>query len=127
MEHLTTKTLKLIAVAAMIIALHSCYYDNVEDLYPSSSTCDTTNVTYTNSVKPVIDANCLSCHNDALANGNVSFSSYDKIAAVATSGKLLGVIRHDSNYPPMPLGADKLPDCTIKKIEVWVNAGAQNN
>lgn len=127
MEHLTIKTLKLIAVAAMIITLHSCYYDNVEDLYPSSSGCNTTNVTYSNSVLPVIDTYCISCHNDALANGNVSFSSYEKIAAVATSGKLLGVIRHDSGYPPMPQGADKLPDCTIMQIEAWVNAGAPNN
>jgi len=127
MEHLTTKTLKLIAVTVVMIALHSCYYDNIEDLYPSSSTCDTTNVTFTNSVKPVIDANCITCHNDALMNGNVSLSNHDKIAAVAASGKLLGVIRHDSDYPPMPQGTAKLPDCTIRKIEVWVNAGTPNN
>jgi len=106
--------------------LHSCYYDNVEDLYPDTN-CDTTNVTYSNSVLPVINTNCITCHNDALANGNVSFSSYDKIAAVANDGRLLGVIRHDNGFPAMPQGADQLPDCTIKKIEIWVKAGTPNN
>jgi hypothetical protein len=42
--------------AILVVSLHSCYYDNVEELYPSSSNCDTTNVNYTNDVWPVINA-----------------------------------------------------------------------
>ncbi len=109
------------------MSLHSCYNDNVEDLYPDTNSCDTTNVTYLNTVWPIIDANCIVCHGGEFPSGNVSLSGYDGISAVALDGRLLGVIRHEPNFPQMPKNSGKLPKCDIEKIATWVNAGAPDN
>jgi hypothetical protein len=38
----------------------------------------------------------------------------------------MGVLRAKSPYPLMPPGGS-LSDCTMKKIEVWINNGAADN
>lgn len=127
MEHLITKTLRLLTAAIFVVSLHSCYNDNVEELYPGSSNCDTTNVTYTNDVWPVINANCTVCHGGGFPSANVSLTNYNEIVTASKNGSLLGVIRHDAGWPPMPNGGGMLPDCNIKKIEIWINAGSPEN
>jgi len=120
MEHLITKHGKLVAAVIIMFTMHSCYYDNVEELYPQAPSCDTTNVTYSNTVWPVINANCTSCHSGGFPSGNVRLSNYDEISAVAKDGRLLSVIRHEDGWSPMPKGGGKLPDCDIQQIETWV-------
>jgi mono/diheme cytochrome c family protein len=127
MEHLTTKLLKAFLAIGMIIALQSCYYDVAEELYPHVAACDTTNVTFTNNVFPVINANCTSCHSGQAPSGNIRLENYDNISAAANNGSLLGVIRHEQGWSPMPKGGGKLNDCDIAEIETWVNEGAPNN
>ncbi len=112
---------------AFFFSLHSCYYDNVEELYPQAPACDTTNVTYSVTVWPIIENNCTSCHNAGFPSGNVSLSNYDEIVAAVKNGSLLGTIRHENGWSPMPKGGGKLADCDIKKIETWINAGTPNN
>lgn len=114
----------------MILApfvLHSCYYDNLEDLYPQAPACDTSNVTYSNTVWPIINGNCTSCHSGGFPSGNVSLSNYNEIATAANNGSLLGAIRHENGWSPMPQGGGKLPECDIAQIETWVNAGTPDN
>ena len=109
------------------LTLNSCYYDNVEHLYPESGDCDTSNLTYSNDVWPLINANCTSCHSGAAASGNVRLENYDQIRTAAANGQLLGTIRHESGWSPMPKGGGKLPDCDITKLEIWVELGYPNN
>ena len=127
MEHLTTKLIKAFIAIAMIIFMQSCYYDVAEDLYPQVAACDTTNVTYTNNVFPIINANCTSCHSGQAPSGNIRLENYNDISAAANNGSLLGVIRHEPGWSPMPKGGGKLNDCDIAEIETWVNQGAPNN
>lgn len=112
---------------AFFLTLHSCYYDNVEELYPQAPLCDTTNVTYSGTVWPIVNNNCTACHSGGFPSGNVSLSNYDEVAAAAANGSLLGTIRHENGWSPMPKGGGKLADCDINKIETWVNAGTPNN
>jgi len=112
---------------AFFFSLHSCYYDNVEELYPQAPACDTANVTYSATVWPIIETNCTGCHNAGFPSGNISLSNYDEIVAAVQNGSLLGTIRHENGWSPMPKGGGKLADCDIKKIETWVNAGTPNN
>lgn len=121
------KFIQIILGFTIIIFLHSCYYDNVEELYPQAPECDTTNVTYSNDVWPVIEVNCTSCHNNGSPSGNVSLSNYDEIVAAAQNGSLLGTIQHEDGWSPMPKGGGKLPECDIQHIETWVNAGTPDN
>lgn len=122
------KKIKLLVLGVVVaIFMQSCYYDNVEELYPETPDCDTTNVSFSNDVWPVINSNCVSCHNDASPSGNISLSNYGNIVSVAQNGSLLGVIKHEDGWSPMPKGGGSLSDCNISKIETWVNAGTPDN
>jgi len=120
----------LIIVAAFTVS--SCYYDNEETLYPRQVTCDTTNVSYAGTVKPIIDQHCLSCHSGGAPSAGISLETYDDIASAAaipegSYGSLLGVVKHSSGNSAMPKGANKLSDCNILRIEKWINDGTNNN
>lgn len=111
-------------------ALSSCYYDSEEYLYPqTSSPCDTTNVTYANSVVPIIQNYCLSCHSNSTASmgGNIKLEDYADVKLRADDHRLLGSVDHQNGYSPMPKGSKKLDECKVSIIRLWVNAGAPNN
>jgi hypothetical protein len=91
------------------------------------SGCDTlAPVTYADFVWPVIYQSCRSCHSGTNPSKGVSLTTWAQVNAVAVSGKLMGVLRAVSPYPQMPPGG-ALSDCTVKKINLWVEAGAANN
>ena len=127
MKYLTTKIIKGIAWAFVVLALHSCYYDNEEELYPQPPPCDTSNVTYSDDVWPVINNYCSGCHSGSAPSGNVSLSNYTEIATAAQNGSLLGAIRHEDGWSPMPKNGTMLPSCNIKHIEIWVAHGTPDN
>ncbi len=107
--------------------LQSCYYDNEEDLYPSPPACDTTNITYSATVWPIISESCTSCHSGSGAGGGVLLTNHAEVADACNNGRLLGAIRHESGYSPMPKAQAKMSDCDIKKIELWVANGTPDN
>lgn len=127
MEHLIIKFGKIIVIATLFFGLQSCYNDNVEDLYPSSINCDTINVTFSGNVWPIINSNCTSCHSGDFPSGNVLLSNYSEISNAANLGKLLGTIRHEPGWSPMPKNKGSLPSCDIKQIEIWVKEGTLDN
>ncbi len=105
----------------------SCYYDSEEELYPTPPACDTINVTYSGSVWPVISSTCTSCHSGPSAGAGVQLSNHTEIADAVINGRLLGAIRHDEAYSPMPKDVAQLSECTIKQIEAWAADGAPDN
>ena len=118
-------------VLAFMAAFSGCYADNEEDLYPANpnTTCDTANVRFSTTVKPIIDANCATagCHAGNPAPGGYNFETHAGLLATVTNGRLLGTIRHESGYSAMPKNMGKLSDCNINQIAAWVGAGAPNN
>lgn len=115
-----------------MISLSSCYYDNEEELYEHVQTiqCDTTNVTYSATIKPIMQENCNSCHNQAGPSGGVATDTYAGLQAITAAGlndKLWGAVAHVNGFSPMPQGGNKLSDCNLAKIRVWINGGALNN
>lgn len=107
----------------------SCYYDNEEALYPYLSTgCDTSNVTYTGKIVPLLENNCLSCHSHAAAaslGNNIHLESYADVKALTTS--IAGAINHTGSFSPMPKNGGKLSSCLINQFDIWVRNGALNN
>ncbi|VAW30002.1 hypothetical protein MNBD_BACTEROID07-453, partial [hydrothermal vent metagenome] len=59
--------------------------------------------------------------------GNIALENYNDVVAVAKNGKLLGSIRFDAGFVPMPQGSAKLSNCDIAKIGKWVKDGTPNN
>jgi hypothetical protein len=104
----------------------SCVSNNEEELYPDQ-TCDTLNVTYSGIVAPIISLNCERCHSAVAPSSGIPLEGYDHLKAAVDDGKLLGSIRHDEGFIPMPEEAPKLPDCDIRQIEIWVEDGAPDN
>jgi hypothetical protein len=115
----------LVSVLALTLAISGCYYDNEEDLYLGSSTCDTTTVTYAASVAPVFAGYCNSCHSGSTASGNIQTDSYASVSANIT--RIRGAINHQSGFLSMPQGGGSLSPCDLTKIEIWIRKGMLNN
>ena len=99
----------------------------MEELYPQPAACDTLNITYSNDVLPIINTKCTGCHSGTAPAGNINLETYDDIVAAANNGSLMGTIRHESNWSPMPKNVAKLDNCTITKLEIWIADGTPNN
>jgi len=91
--------------------------------------CDTTNVGFASSVKPLIDLRCKGCHGANNPGGGIKLTNYDEIKTAALDGGLYGTISHDPNYLPMPYpaGSAMMPQCEIDVIRIWIEDGALNN
>lgn len=92
----------------------------------TSTACDTTNVTYTNTIKPIFDTYCVGCHNVGNASGGYALDTYVGSVNCANSGRLMGSIQWLTGYSTMPKGDAKLSDCNIAKIQKWINSGKPN-
>jgi mono/diheme cytochrome c family protein len=105
-----------------ILQFNSCTHqpDDVPNPDPDPQNCDTSNVTYNGIVYPILQDNCISCHSGAAPQGGLDFTDYSQVAFVAENGALLGAIRHQTGYTPMPQNGNKLDDCKIRQIEIWV-------
>jgi len=110
----------------LLLFLAGCYYDVEEELYPTLE-CQTESVTYSNQVLDIIEGACYNCHDAASNFGNITLEGYDELKKYVDNGQLLGAIRHDAGFSPMPKNEAQLLECDVEKIEVWVNEGAPNN
>jgi hypothetical protein len=104
----------------------SCYYDNEEALYPAlSSSCDTTNVTYTGTIVPLLNNSCLTCHSNVATGGSILLTNYAEV--VANAPRITGSIKQLSGFSAMPKNSGKLKSCTITQWDIWVRNGMLNN
>jgi len=125
------KRIIIILCVAFVATISGCYYDSEEALYPKVSTsCDLSNVTFTTTVTPILQASCFSCHSNSNASssgGGIKIQNYADVATLAKNGKLMGTITHASGYQAMPQGGGKLTNCEISKLQTWLNNGTLNN
>ena len=106
------------------VTFYGCYYDKEEKLYPNVAACDTTNITYTLKIAPILNANCLSCHGNSVyqsSGGGLKLQDY--VDVKANINQIYDAIINSR----MPKGGAKLDDCTIKSIEIWKKTGALQN
>jgi hypothetical protein len=121
----------LIIFALLVFLVTSCYYDNEEYLYPDNVGtigCDTTNVTYSGTIAPLLANACNGCHYPASPFGaGIVLNNHTDLVAIINSGRFVGAINHASGFSPMPKGGTKLSDCNLLKIQKWIDDGALNN
>ena len=126
MKHLL---LSIVTFITILFFASSCYYDNEEALYPYlNSSCDTTNVTFSAKIAPMLAGNCLSCHSNAAApsaGNNIKLENYTDVTARLSA--ISGSIKQNGSYSPMPKNGGKLNACLISQFDKWVAKGAQNN
>ena len=84
--------------------------------------CDTTDYSYGKDIKPIFEKHCNSCHSNG-GTGGYDFTVIQDVYKSAKNGELMGTIKWERGYPNMPIGADKLDDVSITKIECWIAKG----
>ncbi len=121
---------KIFLYFVIISAMYSCTKNNAEEMkVPTADKCDTTNISFSLDVLPIIQKKCTDggCHILTNSYGRV-LTDYAGIKSTAKdNNKLLGAIKHLAGYRFMPDDGDKLGDCDINKIEAWVRDSFPNN
>lgn len=123
-----SKLLQLVAICLLgMLMLPACTFDNEEELGIKPVTCDTNDVSYSQTVVPLLNGSygCVGCHSGNGASAGVRLDSYDEV--VRWQDRMLGSIRHDAGFSRMPRGGGKMTDCEISQIEAWIGAGSPNN
>ncbi len=116
------------AMGMMLLTLcYGCTYDTLEEEDLSPNECFSGEVSYTVDIAPILELSCTSCHNAGFSSGGISVDGYDDVKNVVDLGRLLGPLRHDAGFSPMPRGAPKLDDCSITLFQEWIAQGAPNN
>lgn len=129
LHHLTF----FLVLGAAILLGNSCYYDNEEKLYEGYlAACDTTGITFSKDIKPILALNCDNCHGTATApvlGAGINLDGPARIALYETQfpGRFFGSISHVRPYSPMPKGGRKLDDCSLAKIDAWIKSGLPDN
>lgn len=120
------RKISILLVIGLLIIISGCYYDK-EDLLYGNITCDTTAVTYSQTIKGILNNNsCMSCHSGTGASAGVNLDTYTNVKTFVTNGKLYGSVSHASGFVAMPVGGS-ISSCDVKKIKAWIDAGAPNN
>lgn len=109
-----------------LLSFIACAYNDEETLYPPD-TCDTSQVTYSLVVAPIIESRCYDCHDQLAVVSGIPLAGYDNLKNMVDAGRLIGALRHQVGFSPMPKDRPALPECEILKIENWVAQGAPNN
>jgi len=89
--------------------------------------CDTTNFTFNNRIKVIMDAWCIGCHSATNSSGGYDLSTYTGVVNSITGNKLLGSLQHAAGYSPMPKNTSALAPCDVIAIGKWINSGYPNN
>lgn len=112
----------------LVVVLCGCAYDKAEEITPAPKDCATPAVvSYAQSISPILDRNCRSCHNPGQLTAGVDLEDFTVLKKYVNNGILMGNIKHLPGYKPMPYGGTKLSDCDIALLQKWVDAGAPQN
>ena len=128
---------KILFLLFISVSLNSCYYDNVDELHPAIAPCDTSGtVSFSGDILPIMIHSCggenLACHQTDVSQSGYGLGTFaDVISTIDNSGTFLESIVHSptinsSKWMPKNSSA-KLDNCSIQKIEAWLNRGKANN
>ena len=129
--------MKYIFSLLILILLHSCYYDNADELNPGTEPCDTPGVlSFSPDTLRLLRRSSRSQSEGSGAStgsqSNYGLDSYSSvISTINSSGTFIKTITHDptiSSSKWMPLNSNaKISECNIQKIHAWLNRGLPNN
>jgi mono/diheme cytochrome c family protein len=108
---------------AQIDLIYTWIAQGAQNNFCDQANCDTSTVTYTNTIAPLLQNKCVGCHSGNNPGGNVLLTSYASVKAAGQSGQLLGSVLRVSPYSPMPKGGNPLPACEIASIRTWIREG----
>jgi hypothetical protein len=117
--------LAAVVTGVFVIYFSGCVKRNAVEL--GGGGCDTTNVSYSMQIVPILQDNCYACHQGPGASSGVDFSTYGAFKGWAESSYVVGNITGAPGYTPMPYGLPPLSSCQINTILAWIHQGTLNN
>jgi hypothetical protein len=113
--------------AAQLALIQQWLQQGAQNNSCENALCDTTNITYAATIRPIIQAKCQGCHSGPTPQGGLDYTSWNTLNTVASDGRLEGAIRHLPTFVAMPPSGPALPDCQVDQFLIWIDAGAPNN
>lgn len=116
------KTIIYSVIFILFFLFLSCTNDSESDLMNSNTQAT---ITYTNSIKSIIDNNCNFCHGNIPSNGApMSLTNYQNVKdAVLTRGLIDRISKAQDAAGMMPYGGTRLPQSNIDQVIAWKNTG----
>ena len=117
---------RLIISILTIFLISSCSYNSEDDLTEDIIIEDF--VTYNDNIKPIIDTNCIFCHNNPPVNGApMSLTTFEDVRNAVENRDLIERISTTDISEVMPLGGPRLPQNLIDLVIQWEQEGLQEN
>lgn len=115
-------------ILLIAFSMSGCYYDNVDELYPNTN-CDTTDVSYAQQIRPLLDQNCSfsGCHGGPSPAALLDLNEYSEVKKIADNGQFESRINREVSDAQLMPPAGKLGPCQIETIEAWIGQGALEN
>ncbi len=82
-----------------------------------------TEITFENHINPLLQNNCVSCHNQSNTAAGIDLTDYFTIMTQTQNGKIFKTISHAEGVVAMPLNAEKLLDSEIEMFATWEKTG----
>ncbi|WP_310379288.1 c-type cytochrome [Flavobacterium sp.] len=107
---------------AIVFITSSCVNETESDIIGNSSQVT---ITYANTIKSIIDNNCISCHSNTPTNGaSISLTTLQNVKNGIINNTLIEKISKAQGADGMmPYGGTRLPQSKIDEIISWKNAG----
>lgn len=106
--------------AVFLFLLASCSSDSEDDEFMSPAKND---VTYSNTIKTIIENNCLDCHRTPPRNGaSISLTTSDDVRDAVLNRGLIGRVESGS----MPPVGDFLTEAEVQALKDWQSGDFQD-
>jgi hypothetical protein len=115
-----------LVIGGFVLYLTSCSKESADRL-TTATPCDTTSVSFSAQVLPILQDNCYTCHTGSNSFSGIDLSNYAILQAHVHNGDLVSAVTHDGKVTPMPYQLPMLPSCEVNTIVAWVHQGALNN
>jgi uncharacterized membrane protein len=93
----------------------------------SCSSCDTSAVTFSQTIYPLVEIKCQGCHSGSQPSSGLSLNTFAQIQSIALSGDFMSSINGTDGFAQMPYNSSPMPDCEKDLIQAWIDEGAPNN
>jgi hypothetical protein len=115
----------LLFYLAIVLILISCTNTSPDDLVDDTPIIGT--VKYSTDILPIVESQCLSCHNDNAASGNNSYSTYAQFRDATENGDVIDRITRNVGDPSLMPQGNQLPQNSINLILQWQTDGYLEN
>lgn len=124
---MTRKSLLVVlGIGGFMLYVSGCSKESADRLAGASS-CDTSSVSYSKQILPILEDNCYTCHQGNNPPSGIDLSDFSILQTHVKNGDLKSAVTHTGSVTPMPYGLPMLPSCEVNTIVAWVDQGALNN